>query len=95
MVKFPTWVGSHKSKDKMRLARRRLKYLLMRAAAELNESGSIASLSQTTGVAREVIYYSMNHGGFSPNVAQQIEEAVGRELLPKTWLIYPLDIASE
>lgn len=95
MLNFPTWVGGPKSKDKAALASRRLRYLLQRAANELVEEGSIASLSKAISVPRETIYYSVRTGGFSATVAEQIERSVGVDLLPRTWLMYPLEIPTE
>lgn len=96
MVIFPTWVGTHKKKDtaadKLLLAQRRLKYLLGFAALELSEGASMTSLAKVLGVSHGILYYSITHGAFTIEAAQAVEDAAGRDLLRKEWLVFPLDI---
>lgn len=95
MVVFPTWVKQTPKSDKQTLASRRLRYLVMRAAVEKTESGSISSFADLCSIERTQIHLAFRTGHFSAKMALVIEKAAGRDLLRKEWLIFPLDIEAD
>lgn len=94
MITFPTWVEGPRGNppDADELARRRMRYLLLRTSIECTESGSIASLSDHCGLVREHVYHAIRAGGMSPKIAAQVERACGRKVVQREWLVYPLEI---
>ena len=95
MINFPKWVQGKKSDAASAIAARRLRYLVLRASVELTCKGSVTSLGQFAGVENGTMHWSIHNGCFSIASAKKLEEACGRDLVRKEWLIYPLDIASE
>lgn len=94
MITFPTWVeGTGRNPpNSAELARRRMRYMLMRASIECTESGSIASLADHCGLPREHLHYAIRVGGMSAKIAAQVERACGREIVQREWLAYPLEM---
>lgn len=94
MCKFPAWVEGPRTKkpDMDALATRRLRYLVITASINTNESGSIASFSDFCGVERTQVHAALREGRFSAKMATKIEKACGRSVVRREWLTYPLDI---
>jgi len=101
MISFPAWVTGPRKKraltdaDRAALASRRLRFLVMRAAVEKTEAGSIASLSDFCGVTRTDVHAAIRTGHFSTRLASKIESACGRELIRRDWLVFPCDIEDQ
>ena len=70
MITFPSWVEGtgRNAPNAAELARRRMRYMLMRASIECTEAGSVASLADLCGLPREHLHYAIRAGGMSPKV---------------------------
>jgi len=95
MIKFPKWVVGKRSDTDAARATRRLRYLVMRAAIEHTDGCTITAFADFVGLDRGVVHWSMRTGSFSVPAAVQIQEKCGEALMPKSWLIFPLEIVSE
>lgn len=101
MVTFPAWVSGPRKKraitvaGQAAIASRRLRYLIMRAAVETTEAGSIASLSDFCMVARTDVHAAIRAGHFSTKLATRIETACGRDIIRRDWLVFPCDIEDD
>lgn len=94
MITFPSWVEGtgRNAPNAAELARRRMRYMLVRASIECTEAGTVASLADLCGLPREHLHYVIRAGGMSPKAAAQVERACGANVVKREWLIYPLEI---
>lgn len=94
-MRFPQWVNTPARQSKHLLAKKRLKYLLHRAALESVEGGSIAEFAKKHELDRSSLHTFVQLGSFSAKTAVAIEAAVGRDHTPYEFLLNPLDIKAE
>lgn len=93
-MKFPQWVTQ--SEEEPVLAANRLRFMLMQAATHAGPKGSMHELADYVGVSRQNLYMYISGGGFPVGTAKRIEAAVGRDIIRKEHLVFPLNIeASE
>ena len=95
MVKFPAWVSLPRAQSKEDLARKRIRYLLLRASIESTEGGNFTSFAERVGIDRSQVHIYAGKGRFNIQMAEACERVFGRDLIRKEWLIFPLDIPTE
>lgn len=93
-MKFPQWVtGPSKAPvDEGTLASNRLRFLLLQAATHAGPKGSIIELAEHVGCTRQNLYMYISRGSFPVGTAKAIEGAVGRAVVRKEHLVFPLEI---
>jgi hypothetical protein len=94
-MKFAPWVHARvkgKAPSDATVATNRLRYILMRAALHKTEGATIRSLAQHIGIEYNQLYRALRKGAFTVKLAASIEEAVGRDLIRKEHLVFPLNI---
>lgn len=92
---FPKWVtapvnGKRLSQDM--IASNRLAYIVRRLALELDPYGTMQSLAERTGMNASRIGTMITQGRFTQGQAELMEQVVGRSMIKKEHLMYPMDI---
>jgi hypothetical protein len=96
-MKFPQWVSGGKGKRAVtgtELAANRLRYMLVTAALHIDSKATLSALAAKVGCSRQNLHLHMENGKFPVGTASKIEAAVGRDVIRKEHLIFPLDIES-
>lgn len=92
MIDFPDWVNIPKKQTQLQLARKRLRFLVLRAAVQATVAGNIVSFGEAIGLHRATMHNYIKTGSFSIVAAARAEIVFGVELIRKEWLTNPLDI---
>lgn len=87
---YPDWVNQPAGQSDLDLAKKRLTFMLRRAAIGVDSKGSLSALAKTVGVCHTTICIYIDRGHFSPKLAMKIEHAMGRQLCPSELLVNPL-----
>ena len=89
---YPSWVCNPTDQSPEELARKRLRYLINRAACETVAGCSVVEFADYCGIDRGTMHTSMSAGAFSARSAMKIERAVNNTaLITAAQLAYPLD----
>jgi hypothetical protein len=88
-MKFPQWVGKG---DTTRVASNRLRYMLMQVAVECEPKESMAAVARKAGISRQLLHQGIQRGSFSAKTASLIEQKLGRDVIRKEHLVFPLAI---
>jgi hypothetical protein len=94
-MKFPSWVSAphHGRKAPPEVvAKRRLSYIVRRLALEHEPTGSLSDLGERVGILSSQFSLAFRSGRFTQRQAETIESALGRRVVKKEHLMYPLDI---
>lgn len=95
MVKFPKWVTMPRKQSDDDLQRKKLRYLLSRAAIEATEEGTFKALAELAGIDRSQFSIYLGQGAFNVAMAKAVEGVVGRAVVRAEWLVFPLAVAEE
>lgn len=95
-MKFPQWVEKagcgKRAATGTALATNRLRFLLMNAALHVDPKGTLTVLAERVETSRQNLHMHMERGKFPVGTATKIEAVVGRDVIRKEHLVFPLDI---
>lgn len=87
---FPHWIDSPRNNATKR-AQLRLKYMLSLAALRKYGKASMHKLAADVGCDHSSIFNAINRGWMTTQMAESIEKVVGKNELPASWLVKPLE----
>lgn len=89
-MKYPDWVHEPQGQTEQQARKKRLVYLVRRAALHIDGRGSYSALAEKLGLCHSTFCIYIDRGRFSAATATAIEKLVGRELAPHELLMDPL-----
>ncbi len=89
-MKFPLWVT--KTRGQQKQASARLRYILTSVAVKLGPRASIRAFAEAVGCDHSTLAYYVKQGFFSADMAHQVENALGSDIIRADWLTNPLSI---
>jgi hypothetical protein len=92
MINFPEWVTTPKGQSEEKLASKRLKYIICRAALEKLGAGNITAFGRAINLESTTLHLYVKLGAVSKVAAERAEKAFGRKLIRAKWLTNPLEI---
>lgn len=89
-MKYPDWVHQPVGQSEQMARKKRLTYIVRRAALQVDGRGSYSALAEKLGLCHSTFCIYIDRGRFSAATATAIEKLVGRELAPHELLMNPL-----
>lgn len=89
---FPDWVDNPPSQSDEVRARKRIRFLIRRAAVLTNPECTVGGMCERFGLSHNHVLKCMSTGVFPASLATQIERAVGRDVICHEHLLFPLEI---
>lgn len=91
-MQFPAWMDDAQLTPEQRRVKR-LNYMVLRLALELSGNGTVRAFARLVDIDHSTLGYALRRGRCSEELAQRIEEKLGKDLAPAIWFVDPLVVA--